>query len=131
MGFNDPKNGKDYTLCFFVNNLVIKGAQGSQLGQHNKPRWDEEDKTIQSFNFSQIPKHDGLNVFMYDISNEKSFEAVKEQLCRTPTKDLGFAYLIGNKCDKQHENRQVEYEDAQKFAQNMGMMFSEVSATTK
>ena len=127
--FKDDKTGKEITLCFIVNNIAAKGAHIIGNSHENKPRREDEAKSIQAYSFGEIPPHEGVDIFMYDITNEKSFIFLKEQINKNIYKNKRFAYLIGNKVDD--ENRRVEHEDAKKFAIENDMLFTEVSADTK
>lgn len=128
--FSHPQTEKDFTLFFMANNLIGKGVH-SNASYDEKPRWETEDKTIQSYCLRDLDKHDGLNIYLYDISNSHSFKALKEQLEKSKLINHGFTYLIGNKVDKQMQSRQVEYEEAKAFADSCGMAFSEISVATK
>ncbi|XP_076810215.1 ras-related protein Rab-10-like [Clavelina lepadiformis] len=68
-------------------------------------------------------------IFVYDITKRKTFEQVKSW-CRIfdewGDKDAE-KMLVGNKCDLEEE-RQVEMEEGEKLAKDLGMMFHETSA---
>ena len=68
---------------------------------------------------------------MYDITHEKSYNIIKSHISKQAIKEVGCSYLIGNKFDRQLDYRQVDFEDAQEFARNNEIMFSEVSSITK
>ena len=131
MSFEHPPTGIDTTLCFFSNNLIVKGVQSKEVIHENKPRWENDFNSIETKALREIPNHDGISILMYDISNEKSFLTLKEEYNKSKAMNKGFIYLIGNKSDKQMENRQVDYEDAQNFATDKGMMFTEISVDYK
>ncbi|CAI2378007.1 unnamed protein product [Moneuplotes crassus] len=131
MSFAHPQTEKEYNLFFMPNNLIAKGIHGTENRSKDKPRWEDEDKSMESYCFGEVSNHQGLNIYMYDISNSQSFLCLQEQINRSKIMNHGFTYLIGNKVDKQMENRQVEFEEAKNFADECGMAFSEISVVTK
>ena len=70
---------------------------------------------------------------VYDITNRASFEALDEwigSLLEKANQDIQ-VMLVGNKLDMVHSNpnlREVDIEEAQRFAQDNGFMFVETSA---
>ena len=66
---------------------------------------------------------------VYDITNLKSFEDVQNWMneCKKNTKNSLLFVLIGNKIDLNNE-RVISYEKGEKFANEKGMLFFEVSA---
>ena len=79
---------------------------------------------------SQIPKNylrnsDGV-LFIYDISNIGTFNDLKNwyDLYKEEKENI-VGVLIGNKCDIE---RQVSYDEAKKFADELGLEYFEVSA---
>jgi hypothetical protein len=126
----DPKND-EYTLCFIVNNIIAKGVHISGPKIEDKPRWaEEQDKSMKVFNSAVLPNCGGLNIYMYDISNHKSFQILKDQIEKSYIRDSSFGYIIGNKSDAK-DSRQVDFDDAKVFAVNNGMLFTEISSVTK
>jgi Ras-related protein Rab-1A len=66
---------------------------------------------------------------VYDVTNQESFEGVKRWLLdveRYASEHVN-KLLVGNKADLR-ERRQVRFEDAKQFADEMGMLFVETSA---
>jgi len=74
-------------------------------------------------------------LLVYDITNEKSFQAVKrwmEELRDHAEPDI-VIMLVGNKidlCDRNPEARKIPRETGEKFAKEHGLMFHETSAIT-
>jgi Rab family protein len=74
-------------------------------------------------------------LLVYDITNEKSFQAVKrwmEELRDHAEPDI-VIMLVGNKidlCDRNPEARKIPRELGEKFAKEHGLMFHETSAIT-
>lgn len=69
-------------------------------------------------------------LFIYDISNLKTFEEIKKFITKvnTCTKNHKvLKLLIGNKCDLE-EKREVTYEQGKELAEDCGMNFIEMSA---
>ena len=66
---------------------------------------------------------------IYDITNAKSFEDVQSWVndCKKNTKNSLLFVLIGNKIDLK-EQRVISYEEGEKYANEKGMLFFEVSA---
>ena len=80
---------------------------------------------------SGLPKNymkqsDGV-LFVFDISNRKSFDDLKSwyNLYKAEKENV-VGVIIGNKCDI--EFRQVNYEEAKAFADNLGLEYFETSA---
>ena len=79
-------------------------------------------------------------LMMYDITAYETFSNLKthflEQVQSQMLKDCSFLYLVGNKMDLDQEQseddkcalRQVEFDEAQEFAQTKGLLFNEVSS---
>ena len=74
-------------------------------------------------------KGDDAVVFVYDITNKKSFENIQTwiQLAQKHADKEAVYFLVGNKADMENE-RQVTTEEAQKFAGDNNMTSFEVSA---
>ena len=74
-------------------------------------------------------------LLVYDVTNEKSFQAVKrwmEELRDHAEPDI-VIMLVGNKidlCDRNPEARKIPREAGEKFAKEHGLMFEETSAIT-
>jgi Rab family protein len=74
-------------------------------------------------------------LLVYDITNEKSFQAVKrwmEELRDHAEPDI-VIMLVGNKidlCDRNPEARKIPRDVGEKFAKEHGLMFHETSAIT-
>jgi GTPase SAR1 family protein len=95
--FSNPKTGKDCTLCFYVTDITVKGVHIPKGSQTERGREFDIDKSIMAFSTSQLPNHERINIYMYDVTNRKSFEVLKEQIGKHFTKETGIAFLIGNK----------------------------------
>ena len=71
-------------------------------------------------------------VFVYDITNEESFENIHKVwrfLLQDITQKDALCFLVGNKADMESE-RNVRTEEAEKYAEENNMQFFEVSAKT-
>ena len=86
--------------------------------------------------FKNIVKHyyKGANgiLLIYDISNRNTFEKLQfwlDDLKVNADIDNLFIYLVGNKNDKVEE-REVSFEEGNKFAKEKNLPFIEVSAKT-
>jgi len=86
--------------------------------------------------FRNIVKHyyKGANgiLLIYDISNRNTFEKLQfwlDDLKENADIDNLFIYLVGNKNDKKEE-REVTFEEGNKFAKEKNLPFIEVSAKT-
>ena len=80
---------------------------------------------------SQLPQNylrnsDGV-LFVFDISDKKSFKDLKEKWIELykDAKENIVGVLIGNKCDSK---RQVNYDKAKNFAKDHGLVYLEISA---
>jgi len=67
-------------------------------------------------------------VVVYDITSRESFDAAKSWVSELQSTEALIA-LVGNKTDLT-ESRAVRQEDAQEYANNMGIFFTETSAKT-
>ncbi|KAL8152185.1 hypothetical protein V2J09_009945 [Rumex salicifolius] len=70
-----------------------------------------------------------LQIVVYDVSDEESFNNVKQwlnEVDRYASENVN-KLLVGNKCDLT-ENKAVPYEQAKAFADEMGIAFLETSA---
>ena len=70
---------------------------------------------------------------MYDVTNKKSFEHIESWLKEIElyaTNEMLVKLLVGNKIDKEEEEREVSKESGQDFARNKEMVFIEASAKT-
>ena len=71
-------------------------------------------------------------LLMYDVSSKASFKHATQQiypeLSRATSVEHQFVMLIGNKMDVAESEREVDFEEAQDFAQREAILFSEVSA---
>ena len=72
-----------------------------------------------------------LIVFVYAIDNKNSFDNIQNWVkdVKERTDEKTKFLLVGNKCDLEEE-RQVSREEAQKYAEDNGIKFFEVSAKT-
>ena len=73
-------------------------------------------------------------VLVYDITNRDSFLSLNQWLddIKTqPLSGLNRFYLLGNKLDLAETRRHVTYEEAQKWAQEHGMKYHEVTTKDK
>ena len=72
-------------------------------------------------------KYDGI-IFLYDITNKKSFDNISEYIeIFQEQKGKNFPMiLLGNKIDKKEE-RKISKEVGEKLAKNKGINFSEIS----
>ena len=71
-------------------------------------------------------------IFVYDITNKKSFDELKKYWINTVIETLGNNFIggvVGNKTDL-NENQKVEDEEGRKFAESNGFKFALVSAKT-
>ena len=67
-------------------------------------------------------------VICYDITEENSFNHVKNWLSEIEKNVNGiFIILVGNKCDL-NDNRKISYENAESFAKENNMFYIETSA---
>ena len=67
-------------------------------------------------------------VICYDITEENSFNNVKNWLSEIEKNVNGiFIILVGNKCDL-NDNRKISYENAESFAKENNMFYIETSA---
>lgn len=83
-------------------------------------------ETYKSIASSFIKNANGI-ILMYDISNKKSFDEINEwmnDIINIKGADFPII-LIGNKCDL--ENREVEFEEGENFANENGLKFMETS----
>jgi Ras-related protein Rab-5C len=67
-------------------------------------------------------------VIVYDITSKESFDAAKSWVVELQSTDTLIA-LAGNKADLD-ASRLIEYETAQAYAEDMGILFMETSAKT-
>ena len=69
-------------------------------------------------------------LFVYDISNKKSFENITNwmEYCQNKAGKISKMVLVGNKCDIEEDKRQVSTDEGKKFAEEKGMLFYETSA---
>ena len=69
-------------------------------------------------------------LFVYDISNKKSFENITNwmEYCQNKAGKISKLVLVGNKCDIEEDKRQVSTDEGKKFADDNGMLFYETSA---
>ena len=66
-------------------------------------------------------------IFVYDVTCRKSFQSVKEWIKDSELHDNGFEKILcGNKIDLKYRN--ISFEDANKFAQNNGLLYNETSS---
>jgi hypothetical protein len=68
-----------------------------------------------------------LTVLLYDLTDYDSFAYLKQ----LPPTSSPLKFLVGNKSDRANEERAVETEEAQEWAQNRGYMHAEVSALNR
>lgn len=92
--------------------------------------WDTSgQERFKSLTGNFIRGSDGI-IFVYDITNRKSFDAIKEWIKNAESNADGFEQLlVGNKCDL-NNRRQVEKELADKLAAKKGIKNFETSAKT-
>jgi len=77
-------------------------------------------------------KSANLIAFVYAINNRNSFNSIPkwvDEVKKQTDKNTKFL-LVGNKCDLEEE-RQVSREEAEKYAEDNGIKFFEVSAKTR
>lgn len=70
-------------------------------------------------------------ILTYDVSNEKSFESLNywiEELRNKIDQDKIVLCLAGNKCDKDQNEKKVQYSSAKSLADTNNMIFYETSA---
>jgi Ras-related protein Rab-2A len=70
-------------------------------------------------------------IIVYDVCNRESFYNVQRWIedCRAQAFPKMMFVLIGNKCDKENE-REVQYNEGESLAKELGIMFYETSALT-
>ncbi|KAL4467867.1 hypothetical protein ABPG74_013202 [Tetrahymena malaccensis] len=70
-------------------------------------------------------------ILCYDVNRRQTFQKAYDwyQDFKKDGQVIILA-LVGNKCDKQDEHRQVTYQEAQQLAESLGIAFFEVSAKT-
>ena len=70
-------------------------------------------------------------LIVYDVCNRESFYNVQRWIedCRAQAFPKIMFVLVGNKCDKENE-REVQYNEGESLAKEVGMMFYETSALT-
>ena len=69
-------------------------------------------------------------IFVYDITNKKSFEAIKEywlEEAKQKCDYIGIKAIVANKNDL-YEERQIYDEEGEKLAINIGAIFAKISA---
>lgn len=93
--------------------------------------WDTGgQEKFNSLTKSYFKKSDGV-LFVYDLSDKESFDDLETwfelyELEKGEEKIVGV--LIGNKSDRIGNNRQVNYEEAKKLAEDHGLKYFETSA---
>ena len=102
-------NGENYLLCFW-------DYVGSE-------RFKPYAKKMFLTNYN-------VALFVYDISNKKSFENITDwmEYCQNKAGKISKMVLVGNKCDIEEDKRQVSTDEGKKFADDNGMLFYETSA---
>ena len=95
-------------------------------------RWDTAGKErFKSMSVGVIKMVDGL-IMVYSIASKVTFKNLDTWM--KSVKDISDlsskpVIIIGNKCDL-NENREVSYEEGEKYAKNLGYHFYETSAKT-
>ena len=91
--------------------------------------WDTAgEEKFNYYNFSPLKKVDGL-VLVYKVSSRKSFEGILNLISLLVKSDVKKpTIIVGTKIYL--ENREVTYQEAQKFAELKGFLFSEVCSET-
>ena len=103
------------------NNLIIKLHLWDTAGQ-------EMYRSITKIFY----KNTSAVVFVYDITNKKSFDELKKYWInevKSASNDVIYA-IVGNKSDL-YENEQVSDEEGKELAKEIGALFHSVSAKTK
>ena len=94
--------------------------------------WDTPGREDYRNAISRYCKNAHAVVFVYDITNEESFENIHKVwrfLLKDITQKDALCFLVGNKADMGSE-RNVTKENAEKYAEENNMQFFEVSAKT-
>jgi len=91
--------------------------------------WDTAgEEKYNYYNLSPLKRVDGL-VLVYKVSSRKSFEGIINILSLLIKSEVKKpTILVGTKIDL--ENREVTYQEAQKYAESKGFLFSEVCSET-
>ena len=92
--------------------------------------WDHE-TTYDFFKNTICEKADGI-IFVYDITDYISFNKIPMFIKNASSKVKTNLYkiLVGNKCDKEKEEREVTEEQGKKLAEEFNMNFFETSCLT-
>lgn len=95
--------------------------------EHNFQIWDTAGQDEYS-NTTQIYfKNANGGMLVFDISRKESFNDLSKWIEKfVSVEPKSPIVIVGNKCDL--ENREVSYDDAQKFAANLGYKYFETSA---
>ncbi len=124
------------TTKYFRNEFITKYCktlaidfQGKRLKYNNDNiefhLWDTSgNKKYHNIIKSWYPFFCGI-IFVYDITNKKSFKKIKKYIEGCDNKNIHY-FLLGNKKDL-IEKRQVSYNEGQLLASNYGMTFMEFS----
>jgi len=91
--------------------------------------WDTAgEERYNSYRFSYLKAVDGL-VLVYKVSSRGSYEGISKILGHLIRSDINKpTILVGTKIDL--ENREVSYQEAQKFAESKGFLFNEICSET-
>lgn len=107
--------------------MYYRGAQGMFFNKSNRFILDTPPKSVSYASFFICP----AAIVVYDITSHESFERAKQwikELQRNGNPDIVIA-LAGNKLDLA-EKRDVKTQEAQEYAEENGILFSETSAKT-
>ena len=76
-------------------------------------------------------KDSAVAIIVFDVTSRESFESVEKWIedARALREDDVLLILAGNKTDM-HDRRQVSYEEGQKYAHKMNLLYFETSAKT-
>ena len=128
-----PK-GYSATIGFEFSNLIFRiVSDENKLGPVLRHQmWDTCGKEIYRSLITSFYNNASVVLLVYDVTNVKSFNDIdgwlKEAKEKNP-KGIEHFVLIGNKIDL-NGNRKVTKEEGEKFAEEKGMEFVEVSAKT-
>ena len=123
---------KQKTIGFELNYLYFKIKNTSNELVLRYQIWDCCGQAIYRSLVTTFCKKAKIFLFVYDVTNEESFEDIKnwlEDVNKNATKGTKHFVLIGTKIDLEKE-RKISKEDGEKFAEENGMKFVEVSAKT-
>ncbi len=91
--------------------------------------WDTSgQERFRSLAKNYLKKADGI-IFVYDITDKKTFEGVKDWIKEAESQGIYKQILVGNKCDLEYD-RKVTQENINEYAESIGSKYYETSALT-